>query len=277
MICLRTIRSNLIPMESTNRFRTHLFFRIRSRQALAKEFIELRSDVRLYRSEPVSDLSFGSPRYRQERQFARPASSFEVSRNCSLLRLSTARGRAHVPLCDEPIGWKPAVQMTGGRSVLIVHKPPHNGPKLLNVEERVLDFKRIEGPFDQIHTRRLKQNLAARVSCAGPIPYSDRARARQACGCKDTRDQLASVLECKGKTPPACPRRIRPGPGRQSCLRLQTSGGATTQHREIPRFPAVKQLRLRTQGEFQVGGSEEKKAPFASQTGVLIVEDDCHI
>src|SRR3954452_23416344 len=58
-----------------------------------------------------------------------------------------------MPLCDQPVRRKPAMQVTAGGSVLVVNKAAHNRAELLDVEEGVLELQRIECPLNHLDVR----------------------------------------------------------------------------------------------------------------------------
>src|SRR5258706_8494252 len=71
-----------------------------------------------------------------------------------LLRLPSGHNRlhtiaVHVPFGEAAIRWQATMQVTRRGSVLIEHEASHNRAQALHIEIRVLDFERIESPFDQ--------------------------------------------------------------------------------------------------------------------------------
>ena len=112
-------------------------------------------------------LSRGCARYPPE---SRSRISTVARSNGWPATIAFTRGLAiHHSAMQRSVG-KPAVQRAACGPVLVRNIAPHDGAQPLHVEKRVLDFQRIEGPFDQADAARAARRPAASASSMRPTP-----------------------------------------------------------------------------------------------------------
>ena len=159
--------------------------------------------------------------------------------NGSPAMIAFTRGARDPPLGDAAIGRKPAVQRAGGGPVLVENVAPHDRAQPLDVEKRVLDFERIEGPLDQLDPARQRVVALRQLQPAAHAGVRDIPAALPACGCADSFSRRPSAPESPGRIRSCARRRTRRAPARRFCVATTNSRSGSRSTSSNPQISAA--------------------------------------